>query len=767
MSTRAYITANNTTGYALTLFKKWGGPFSVEPPAEIQPNQTDVKFALDDNDRAGVVYLAKDSQNREVGFVSMSFTCPKSSSNSAEGSPNSEGVLIQSGLQRYNEHGTPVSFTYNIGTPNMACWSDGTTDDANPVCPQTTLEEWARVLVSVDNTKAVPLHLESTWQNGPWTKEPTSIPAGGKGIFLLNDNDRAGLQFLLNNNIPINMAFTCPKSSSNSAEGSPLAGLQQYAEHGTPVNLSYVISEVNQACWDSGSSNNGKVECSQTLLSGLDSWMQNSLNDIGTHKLKNICIPGSHDSGMSISQHGTAGAGDCNTITQQKNILGQLEAGARYFDIRPIIGGGTYFTGHYSNVDKMGLGTQGARGESIADIITQLNTFTEKHQELIILNLSHSLDTDSRDSNHNYSPFNDQQWDGLFETLLTINHLYIVEGFPPLGETELNNFISQHSSVVIIAEPVSESVLSKYKGKGFFPSTSLSPYNSYSNSNSLGDMESDQLDKMKKQRAQDNYFLLSWTLTQSDTQAGGCIFDPTGATNSILDLAKIANNGLSSGLLPALSSQNYPNIIYTDDVGSGFPTSISMYINKFYANAQSTANKTYTLTLLPGAITNRDGIYKGSSTEAVWSPCNPIDLGGWNDGDELVVTCTLNLNPDIPNPPSSNWYVGLCAGACPASEKNQIDALISEAQKIITPNIGELLGTHISTDKLATENTIFYDAIAKVGTFELSPASRGVLKNYIYGWTLKYNGKNTVVENGSDVEIVFGYGDPQQCEVDS
>lgn len=175
---------------------------------------------------------------------------------------------------------------------------------------------------------------------------------------------------------------------------------------------------------------------------------------------------------------------------------------------------------------------------------------------------------------------------------------------------------------------------------------------------------------------------------------------------------------------------------------------------------------TYNLTLPKGFITFRNGIYQGSNTEAVWSPCNPDDNSGWQDGDILIITCSLNINPAMTNPPPATQYAGLCAGACNDSDQSTINALISQAKQIYVPSPGQLLGTGITTSATPQPSNLFYNAIAIKGTFILTPPSRGTLTNYIYQWTLTYNGNNTIAK-GNQVEIVFGYGDPMDSEVDS
>lgn len=178
----------------------------------------------------------------------------------------------------------------------------------------------------------------------------------------------------------------------------------------------------------------------------------------------------------------------------------------------------------------------------------------------------------------------------------------------------------------------------------------------------------------------------------------------------------------------------------------------------------------YTLTLPAGTITlTRDGIFKGSNTTASWSPCNPLDssAGGWVDGDTLVVTCSLNINPQgLSKLPPSTEYVGLCAGACNATDTTTVNRLIADAKGIITPNPGKLIGNGISTSSSRSTTSIFYNCTQLTESFILKPSSRGTLNNYVYQYSMTYNGQNTVAP-ANQVEIVFGYGDPMNSEVDS
>lgn len=172
----------------------------------------------------------------------------------------------------------------------------------------------------------------------------------------------------------------------------------------------------------------------------------------------------------------------------------------------------------------------------------------------------------------------------------------------------------------------------------------------------------------------------------------------------------------------------------------------------------------YNLTLEKGAITLHNGIYTGSSPEAVWSPADPKTLGGWQDGDQLHVVCTFDLNPDVNPKPNASQYYGLVVGACNDADS----ATIKQYENVAywSQKQGQILGNHITTANSGSSNDIFYSAVSESGTFPLTPSSRGTLNNLIYKWVMTYNGSNTVAD-GDHVELVFGYGDPMHDEQDS
>lgn len=89
-------------------------------------------------------------------------------------------------------------------------------------------------------------------------------------------------------------------------------------------------------------------------------------------------------------------------------------------------------------------------------------------------------------------------------------------------------------------------------------------------------MVEDQLAKMKAHRP-NNYFLLSWTLTQDIAEA-------VCGTETILKLAASTYPALYLDLLPACSPSSYPNIIYVDALDSKDVAALAMAVNTLFPN---------------------------------------------------------------------------------------------------------------------------------------------------------------------------------------
>lgn len=317
-------------------------------------------------------------------------------------------------------------------------------------------------------------------------------------------------------------------------------------------------------------------------------WMAVNLPYIGCLNLQQLTIPGSHDAGMSEINY-PAGGNSENAQTQSLNIYNQLVAGVRYFDIRPTISHKDYYTGHYSKVAGKNFG---ANGQSIADIISDINRYLSYNQnELIILELTHSSFTDDE-----YQPFNDAQWHNLlFKFYQDLHHLYTGYGDKVLTTIPLSEFIKDGPAVVIINNERDIDWLRdrKFLNHGFYSSKGNSnqfpSYNSYTGTNSLNRMRQDQYDKLVKQNAnpsiKNQINLLSWTLTQ-DVAA-----DILGGGASIRNLADVANGHLAqvgnniphTGPISWATKTKPPSIILIDNVPKDrFLVSLALGLTRFY-----------------------------------------------------------------------------------------------------------------------------------------------------------------------------------------
>lgn len=272
-------------------------------------------------------------------------------------------------------------------------------------------------------------------------------------------------------------------------------------------------------------------------------------------------MPGSHDAGMGTFTGGTIGAHLANTQTQYLDFYGQLMAGSRYFDLRPVISNGKWVSGHYAEVGEIWLG---GNGQPIAEIIQQINKFTAQYKELIIINLSHCYDTDN-----NWADLTQAQWNALFETLKGINHRHIVPNpaFTDFTQKRLGDFITDRASVFIVAQLPTDIYIGNYLNQGFYEPHHFPLYDSYSNTNKALTMRTDQLAKLHQHRnitaspalRKDLFHIFSWTLTQ---QPG----DVLNYDRAIMNLATSVFDDLILAF-NEFTPETFPNVLYVDAVG--------------------------------------------------------------------------------------------------------------------------------------------------------------------------------------------------------
>lgn len=179
-------------------------------------------------------------------------------------------------------------------------------------------------------------------------------------------------------------------------------------------------------------------------------------------------------------------------------------------------------------------------------------------------------------------PLDNKQYETLLKQLSTLNNLYVAprnlyndDGSINLQDLQLKSFIGDgKAAVIVIVQPSNPKVTipADLAGQGFYGPGSFPVYDSYSNTSDIATMSLDQLKKMSEQKLMGNYFLLSWTLTQT--------------TGSVLVGARMANSYLGQDLgRVKISPKLFPNIIYTDNVNTNDFDAQNSAVYSVYINA--------------------------------------------------------------------------------------------------------------------------------------------------------------------------------------
>lgn len=346
-------------------------------------------------------------------------------------------------------------------------------------------------------------------------------------------------------------------------------------------------------------------------------WMQSTLDTIGSRSLREISMPVSHDSGMSENT-GLHGGVKHNIITQSFNVFDQLRLGARYLDIRPVSFRGKFWAGHFQ---KLKIGAVGCSGRSINKTVTDINRFTDIHPgELIIIDISHDMN-----SNNKYTPFTNNEWQNLYHIFNQINDLWIPisDDIPyDLSTLPLSSFITPGSrSSVLIRLPngaplpdsnfrkreteeyeVGETIDSSDQeslpahtqvnildapsplitSRAFINQDRLPQTGWWADAQTASNLADDQLFKFSTLRnfPMDEMHRSTWTITQK----GRYIFNVGVHKHSIIGLAKQAHRALYAQLWPRLTSVQWPNLIEVDNVRDSSVASLCMAINRRFVN---------------------------------------------------------------------------------------------------------------------------------------------------------------------------------------
>jgi hypothetical protein len=358
-------------------------------------------------------------------------------------------------------------------------------------------------------------------------------------------------------------------------------------------------------------------------------WMHNNLKWLGHRPLRHICMPSSHDAGMSqFMDRAFLGSAVKETVqTQIHSVQEQLQFGVRCFDIRPFLYMDRWFVGHFS--DEI---PAGAVGESLQMIAEGINIFTSKSPELIILDISHVqkfYDLSSEEifgnsavrnfvgvgggDNKKLSLAVDASAEEYRDCLQTLARLLnnlcprtLLKKAPDgdLTKLELNEFIGDGSAKVIVRIKDDTKGYDFVKdGLSFFKRAEFPFVDEYANNPDGSQVITNQINnlRLKRKSPNDEMYMLNWTITQDKDAAvnatarhwtpNGVITSVSslfgsdfglGNDTSILSSALNFNKRLGRELLPHCSRDSYPNFINLDGINNCDALMVSQAINIIY-----------------------------------------------------------------------------------------------------------------------------------------------------------------------------------------
>ena len=284
-------------------------------------------------------------------------------------------------------------------------------------------------------------------------------------------------------------------------------------------------------------------------------WMGELLAKKPNVTLNNLTMPGSHDAGMyrpGVTE---------KSNTQSLDIGGQLQAGARYFDLRVCASGSELWTNHGPSY-----------GGKLDDILDDVKKFLASGSKEVVF-----LKFRSVDDPYDAIRYPDRDRKGTVDLVKSKlkGLLYTADATPHFAKQKLSDLAGDSGRVVAVFN-------SQYDGHhapkdGIFPyidygnedtgeeiaaknHNNLGVYDAYSHQSEFSVMQKDQHAKWAAHGGygKDYLFLLSWTLT--------------GSTDNILDLdllSATANPQMPRALHTIAAErlpEGLPNIVYIDQV---------------------------------------------------------------------------------------------------------------------------------------------------------------------------------------------------------
>jgi len=283
-------------------------------------------------------------------------------------------------------------------------------------------------------------------------------------------------------------------------------------------------------------------------------WMQDLIAVYPQATLKDISIPGAHDAGI-YELNNCLGGSSCNVQTQYLNMKNMLESGIRFFDVRPVLKDGVFWTYHATSCN--GLGCE---GDNFENFLQQTKDFLDNHKELVIFEITHFCNTDAEDA--------------AFLNLLTSileDRIYKDDGssnsnFIDRAISEVLGVNTDKGKVVLLMDGLTN--VTESKSEGFFSHEYIERIGSYANKYIFEEMIEDQLIKFNDYDATGStIFNLYYTLTLDDSLSIDCVINENAI--SIEDLAVEARNKITTTFDGWINNDiivkgKIPNIIYVD-----------------------------------------------------------------------------------------------------------------------------------------------------------------------------------------------------------
>lgn len=246
---------------------------------------------------------------------------------------------------------------------------------------------------------------------------------------------------------------------------------------------------------------------STSIITDRANWMRDRLSRLGTRSLQQLILPASHDSGMYTEGLSSVAR------TQKLSILGQLENGIRYFDLRPKYDAGD---------DRFDIHHGGIEGPTLAEVLADIAAFVASHRELVIIDFSHFEDFGSHAVSTVYDKFTTQISNAIGPYMFKTNSSGL-----RLAQLQLGQYLGSGVSSVLVC--IDDDFAKEYPKQGFWLfRNSLAPnvadgalrvFDQYADDMTYDNMRDDQLRKYENYNGYAtstvpcDLFLLSWTCT--------------------------------------------------------------------------------------------------------------------------------------------------------------------------------------------------------------------------------------------------------------